>query len=71
MAENPAISARRALAIQHVERGRVIIARQRQIIDKIRGFNGDASSAEELLVTFEGSLTIFEDDLDDLEKRDL
>jgi hypothetical protein len=71
MADNPAISARRALAIQHVERGRVIIARQRQIIDRIRAFNGDASSAEDLLSAFERSMTIFEDDLKDLEKRDL
>ena len=70
MADKP-IAARRALAIQHVERARAIIARQRQIIDRIRAFNGDASVAEDLLGRFEGSLAIFEDDLEALEKRDL
>jgi hypothetical protein len=70
MADHQAVSARRALALQHVEKGRVIVARQRVLIDRIRAFNGNASSAEELLGTFERSLAIFEDDLTELEKRE-
>ena len=68
MADNP-ISARRTLAIQHVERGRAIIARQRRIIDRLRALNGDVSIAEDLLGRFERSLAIFEDDLEALEKE--
>jgi hypothetical protein len=64
-----ATSERRALAIDHVERGRATVARQRRLITEIRDRRGDSSHAEELLATFERSLAIFEDDLRDIERR--
>jgi len=64
------ISNRHALAIDHVARGRVVIARQQKLIREIRDRQGDCSSAEDLLATFERSMAIFEDDLREIEKRE-
>jgi hypothetical protein len=63
-------SKRHALAIDHVERGRVFVARQRKLVAEIRYRNGDCSRAEDLLSTFERSQSIFEDDLRRFEERD-
>ena len=58
-----------AIAERHVVRGREIVARQRQIINTIRAMKGDSTDAEEVLVQFERSLAIFEQDLKDMERR--
>jgi hypothetical protein len=67
MVDGTTISARRMLAVQHVERGNAIVVRQRRLIDKLRAMKGATSGAEELVDAFERSLAIFEDDLDRLE----
>jgi hypothetical protein len=50
---------RKALAYKHVIDGRRIVSRQREVI----GLGGNCGPAEELLVSFERSLAIFEHDL--------
>ena len=52
-----------SLAFEHVLKGRRIVARQRQLIDQIRARGGESAQAEDLLVQFERTLAIFEDDL--------
>jgi hypothetical protein len=47
----------------HVEKGRVIVQRQRETIKRLRELGHDAEGAEGLLEQFERSLAIFEDDL--------
>ena len=56
-----------ALAREHVVKGRAIVARQRALIEQIRARRSDPSQAEDLLVRFEASLRIFEEDLERLE----
>jgi hypothetical protein len=56
-------------AREHVQRGRQIVARQRSLIEQIRAQGRDTEEAEELLVRFEASLRIFEEDLARLEAR--
>ena len=58
----PMIDATRAM--DHVVKGRRIVERQRQLITEIRARGGASAQAEELLVAFERSLVIFEDDLE-------
>jgi hypothetical protein len=58
MAENLISRAR-----DHVLRGHEIVARQRTLIQTIRAQGRDAADAEELLMQFEASLRIFEEDL--------
>jgi len=70
MSNKQSLSTRRALALQHVVRGRVIVAQQRRLISDIRARNGNAADAEDLLVSFERSLVIFEDDLADLDLQE-
>jgi uncharacterized protein YmfQ (DUF2313 family) len=57
------LTGRIALAQDHVNTGRRIVARQRQLIAKIRALGGNAGMAEDLLAAFERSLVIFEADL--------
>jgi hypothetical protein len=68
--QDSTISNRRALAMEHVRRGRVVVARQRALINNIRARQGDCSTAEGLLDSFERSLFIFEDDLWEIEKKE-
>jgi hypothetical protein len=56
-----------ALAREHVVKGRAIVARQRVLIEQIGARRSDPSQAEDLLVRFEASLRLFEDDLERLE----
>jgi len=58
-----------ALALDHVLRGRRIVARQRSLIAEIRARGGDCTGAEGLLSSFERSLAIFEDDLAILQRK--
>jgi hypothetical protein len=48
-----------AMATIHVERGQIIVERQRELIEQRPHLDG----ALELLVTFERSQAVFEDDL--------
>jgi len=57
------LSDRTALAQDHVNRGRRIVVRQRQLIAKIKARGGDFGMAEDLLASFERSLVVFENDL--------
>jgi len=63
-----AVAARRALAEQHVELGRRIIERQRNIIANKKTAKLDVIFAEQLLTQFEITQKIFEDDLASLIK---
>lgn len=56
-----------ARAREHVLEGHTIVARQRALIERIRVQRRDPQEAEELLVRFEASLKIFEEDLERLE----
>ena len=56
-----------AIARDHVVKGRAIVARQRNLIAEIRAHRRDPALAEDLLVRFEASLRIFEQDLERLE----
>ena len=58
MAEEP-----RAMAERHVREGRRTVERQREIIARQKQQGVDTAAAEALLLTFERSLAIFEDDL--------
>jgi hypothetical protein len=55
------------LAREHVVKGRAIVARQRGLIEQIRARRSGPSQAEDLLLRFEASLRIFEEDLRRLE----
>lgn len=59
-----------SLAQHHVERGRLIVKSQRDLIIRLRACCMDSSSAEGLLVQFEASLALFEQDLDELSRRE-
>ncbi|MCC6780007.1 MAG: hypothetical protein IT537_25805 [Hyphomicrobiales bacterium] len=63
------LAERQALARRHVESGRKIVERQRELIAEIRSRGGDCRTAEDLLARFERTLSVFEDDLADLMKR--
>ena len=56
------------LAREHVSKGRQIVARQRALILQIREQRRDPAEAEDLLLRFESSLHIFEEDLARLER---
>ena len=58
---------RLTIARKHATRGREIIARQRELIRAIRANRRDSAAAEDLLIQFERSLTIFEADLAEFE----
>jgi len=60
------LAARIAAARHHVETGRAVIDRQRNVIAKKLGWDLDASAAQQLLVQFETSQAIFEEDLERL-----
>jgi hypothetical protein len=60
---------RRALALRHVQSGRVIVDRQRALIARSKALGVDTARAESLLICFERSQTIFEQDLADLDRR--
>ena len=54
------------MARRHVATGRAIIVRQRQTIQRRRNQRWDVSLSEELLLRFEQTQIIFEDDLERL-----
>jgi hypothetical protein len=60
------LAKRIAIAHRHVASGRSVLTRQRSVITRKNGLGIDASSAEDLLVLFEKSQAIFEDDLERL-----
>jgi hypothetical protein len=62
--------ARKALAQEHVLRGRVIVEKQRQLVSRTKVLGNDCGQAERLLVQFEETLAIFERDLADLTQRE-
>ena len=62
MRKNAVVQAR-----EHVLKGRTIVARQRALIERIRAARRDPQEAEDLLLSFESTLRIFEDDLQRLE----
>jgi hypothetical protein len=52
-----------AIAQRHVAAGRAIVARQRNLIERIRALGLDTGEAESLLRQFEATLLVFEEDL--------
>jgi hypothetical protein len=60
------LAARIAVARRHVETGRAVIDRQRNVISRKLGWGLDASVSQQLLVQFEISQAIFEGDLERL-----
>ena len=52
------------LAREHVRKGRMLVARQQDMIGRLRATGDDCTYAERLLATFQESLAIFEDDLE-------
>jgi len=60
------LAARIVIAYRHVASGRSVLARQRSVITKKNKLGIDVSGSEELLVVFEKSQAIFEDDLERL-----
>ena len=52
---------------EHVTKGRIIVARQRQLITRLQAARHSSAEADDLLVRFEASLRIFEEDLQRLE----
>ena len=64
----PSGTSKLLMAMTHVARGREIVAKQRDLIGRIRKAGGDAVQAEDLLRSFEHSLAIFESDLAEIEK---
>jgi hypothetical protein len=51
------------VATRHVLEGRVIMARQKRLIERQKRNGFDSSVSENLLRTFESSLATFQDDL--------
>jgi hypothetical protein len=60
---------RAALAEQNVDKGRRIVARQRQRIARLKARGGDCAQAEDLLSLFERSLAILEYNLEAVSTR--
>jgi len=58
-----------ALARQHVTSGRAIIARQRRLIEELRGQGHSTDRAEQMLDRFTQCQTIFEEHLTYLLKQ--
>jgi hypothetical protein len=56
---------RRALALKHLESGRRIIERQRQLIARRKAIGANTNESERLLESFEHSQMIFDQDLAD------
>jgi hypothetical protein len=63
-------SERRALALEHVEKGHRAVKRQREIVEQRNalGMDTTSSSSEALLKQFERSQEIFEKDLAELDR---
>jgi hypothetical protein len=64
----PTIDERLALARRHVEAGRLTIAQQRQMVERLKAEGRDTKAAGELLAVLERTQKVFERDLADLEK---
>jgi len=65
----PARAERAEQARDHVERGRLIIRRQKQLIEKLAAEGRDTTAADELLTVFQFTQKVLERDFIDLEKR--
>ena len=63
------VSAREALARKHVTRGREIVAKQRDLIARIRAAGGSHNHEDRILDQFEDCLSIFEQDLSHILSR--
>ena len=59
-----------AQAERHVRDGGVIVTRQRDLIERLRGKGLSTVRSEELLVTFKQSQAIFEEDLARIAAKD-
>ena len=67
----PSIAERRERAQRHVEWGRLVIAWQKQLIEKLTAEGRDTTAADQLLAVFERTQKVFEHDLAYLEKASL
>ena len=56
----------KAFAEKHIDYGRRIVARQRQLIEEIRSRGSSTFESESLLAVFEDTLAIFEKDLQEI-----
>jgi len=59
------------MAMRHVRSGREIVAAQRLRVASLHNMGLDTREAERLLIVFEGALAIFEQDLEELERKNL
>jgi hypothetical protein len=67
MTELPSLAYRIEQARRHVEVGRLLIERQKQIVERHRLEGRDTKPAQDLLTAFERTQEVFEQDLTRLE----
>ena len=67
MTELPSLAYRIEQARRHVEVGRLLIERQKQIVERHRLEGRDTKPAQDLLTAFEHTQEVFESDLTRLE----
>ena len=65
----PSIKERLERARHHVEWGRFVILRQKQLIEKFKAEDRDTTAADQLLSILERTQKVLEYDLADLERR--
>ncbi|HMF25237.1 MAG TPA: hypothetical protein VKG24_24360 [Pseudolabrys sp.] len=65
----PSAKERLEKARRHVEWGRFVILRQKQLIEKFRAEGRDTAAADQLLLVLERTQKVLEYDLADLERR--
>jgi len=65
----PSAKERLEKARRHVEWGRFVILRQKQLIEKFRAEDRDTAAADQLLLVLERTQKVLEYDLADLERR--
>jgi hypothetical protein len=53
----------KSIAERHVKEGQRVVARQRELIARMKALGQDTATAQELLDIFERTLAQFEDDL--------
>lgn len=65
----PSAKERLEKARRHVEWGRFVILRQKQLFEKFRAEGRDTAAADQLLLVLERTQKVLEYDLADLERR--
>ena len=70
MIELPTLAYRIEQARRHVEMGRLLIERQKEMVERHRLEGRDTKPAQDLLTAFERSQHVFEDDLTRLERME-